>query len=162
MSDDTTNQQPTPDYRLEQKRAALAKARKVKLERLAEARSAPQRTAADVRSAATAPAARAELAREPTTGPEQLTRRKRIDRAVGGFDIPKHRQKPGWDYQWITIRVLNESVDPARIRDFREGGWRPTMAGDFPELCEEGAPTDSPIETEGMRLYERPMNFTME
>ncbi len=90
-----------------------------------------------------------------------FTRRSRDQRSVGMLEIPKHRQRPGWTYQWVAIRVLGEPADPSRIRDFTyNGGWRPVPARDIPELVDEGAPALGPIEAEGCRLYTRPFTLT--
>lgn len=152
--------------RLAQQRSALAKAREAK--RTAPKRTAGTRTAKDAKVGVMAHPEPATRRNEPTResyrpeAPEQFTRRKRADRGVGNFDLPAHRKKRGWDYQWITITVLNQPVDGARIRDFREGGWRPCLAGDWPELSDLATSSDSPIEMEGQRLMERPMSLTLE
>lgn len=170
MSDEeTVAPAPPPVDRLAQRRAALEKARTAKAaNRHAAPRTATPRTSADSAVGVSAHPGPAERRQEPTReayrsdAPEPLTRRRRSERTVGGFEVPANRRKPGWDYQWITIRVLNEPVDSARIRDFREGGWRPVLARDIPEMVEEGATRDTPIETEGQRLYTRPMTLTNE
>lgn len=150
---------------LDKKRASLELARKA---RAANARTAKPRTAKDAKIGVMAHPEPATRRNEPTResyrpdAPEQFTRRKRADRGVGNFDIPAHRRKWGWDYQYITITVLNQPVDGARIRDFREGGWRPVLARDWPELADSTASPDAPIELEGQRLMERPMHLTME
>lgn len=92
---------------------------------------------------------------------ENFVRRRRDERTIGSFEIPPHRQKMGWSYQWLTIRVLNQPVDPSDIRDFtHNGGWRAVQARDIPEMADAGCPPDAPIETKGHRLYIRPMSLT--
>lgn len=178
-SNDTAPQQQDDQARaaarLQQQREALAKARaargtkaKTAPVRKAQTRTAPQRTASDSRvgvSAHPEPAERrdAPIREAMRPGAEvKLTRRKRHERTTGMLDVPKHLKKPGWDYQWITLRVLNQEVDASRLRDFREGGWRPVLARDMPDLADDNAPPDSPIESEGLRLMLRPMSLTME
>lgn len=93
----------------------------------------------------------------------QYTRRRRDERTVGSFDIPEHRKKAGWSYQWMTIRVFNQPVDPADIRDFtHNGGWRPVPSRDMPEMADPGDPPDAPIEARGQRLYIRPLSLTLQ
>ena len=90
-------------------------------------------------------------------------RRRRDERTVGSFDIPDHRKKPGWSYQWMTIRVFNQPVDPADIRDFtHNGGWRPVPTRDMPEMADSSDAPDAPIEARGQRLYARPLNLTLQ
>lgn len=94
---------------------------------------------------------------------ENFVRRRREERTVGSFDIPEHRKKPGWSYQWMTIRVFNQPVDPADIRDFtHNGGWRPVPARDVPEMADTNDAPDAPIEARGQRLYCRPLHLTRE
>lgn len=171
-----TDDQARAAARLQQQRDSLAKARAargtkpkvVAPVRKAETRTAAPRTAADSRvgvSAHPEPAERRDAPVRETMRPGaevQLTRRKRHERTVGMLDVPKHLKKKGWDYQFITIRVLNEPVDASRLRDFREGGWRPVLTRDMPELADDGAPPESPIESEGQRLMTRPMSLTQE
>lgn len=165
---DTDRQAPSPaEIRLAQRREALAKARAAP--RKAKPRTAEPRTAADAKVGVIAHPGPAERRNEPTReqyspqATEVFTRRKRNEQAVGWADIPKHLKKPGWDYQWIAIRVLNEPVDGSDLRDYREGGWRPVPAKDMLyEMSETGAAPDSSIEAKGCRLYTRPMHLTLE
>lgn len=154
---------PVAEDRARVRNENLKIAREKKLRAIAERKAEP-RTAADVKSPPPATAERAAPAREDLSRvpEEQLTRRRRHERDTGSLEVPAHRKKPGWDYQYITIRVLGEPVDGARIRDYREGGWRPVLAKDMPELVEPNTSPDSPVESEGQRLYTRPMNLTNE
>lgn len=124
-----------------------------------------QRTAADAGhvgvGANPGPAERAEAAREGSI-PETVTRVRREHRQIGSFELPKHRKKPGWDYEYKTIRVQREPVDPSEIQDIRLGGWRAEKSCDWPELVEPGTSPDAPIERLGQRLYGRPMSLTIE
>lgn len=133
--------------------------------RAARGRKVAKRTKASVRAmAAPEPAERAEVAREPRMpdAHEPVRRRRRSERQLGAFDVPEHLKKRGWDYQYLPVRVLGEPVDGSLHRDFREGGWRPCKAKDWPDLVDPGTPGDAPVETGGQRLYERPMSLTLE
>lgn len=133
--------------------------------RKAAGKTVPKKTAATVRAKpGPTPAVRADEAREDWRNlPEdQITRRRREDRTVGALNVPAHLKKPGWDYLWLAIRVLNEPVDGARLRDFREGGWQPVLNSQMPELADEMAQPNSPIESEGCRLLTRPLRLTRE
>lgn len=106
--------------------------------------------------------ARPEAAREEALPHEQLTRVSREDRDVNRFAIPSHRIKPGWDVEWKTMRVLNEPVSNSNIMDAHHAGWRAEKARDWPELCPPGTPPDSGIEQDGLKLFGRPKQFTMQ
>ncbi len=148
------------DAIIQRRRANLAKARAA---RGKNPRKAVTRTAADARHAGVGsnpgPAQRAAPARDDV---EVRTRTRRDQRDSGWADLPPHRRKPGWDYEYKVIRVLREPVDPADMLEVRNAGWRPELAKDWPELVEPGTPPDSPIERRGQRLYGRPMSLTNE
>jgi len=108
------------------------------------------------------PIGKAEPAREAVTFEEPIRRVSRGDRQDKSFDIPSHRKRQGWDYEFKTIRVLGQPVDAADLLDVRQGGWRPEIAKDWPELVDVGVSPDSPVERYGQRLYGRPMNLTIE
>ncbi len=151
----------------QQRRYNMAKARMARDERRAE-RTANSRTAADAArqgvAAQPGPAARAEPTREKALPAGDFVRRRRVDRQVGVFDdLPMHRKKPGWDYQWITIRVLAQPVDRSNIRDFREnGGWQVQLIKDWPEYGDPSDAPDAPVETGGQMLVGRPLHLTEE
>lgn len=134
-------------------------------QRTAATRTAEHRTAADAVHAGIAanpgPARRAEAARE-THAEDIITRVRRDQRDSGWADLPHHRRKPGWDYEWKTIRVYNEPVDPGDMMEVRNAGWRPETAANWPELVEPGSSPDVPIERRGQRLYGRPQRLTDE
>lgn len=136
-----------------------------RLARAAVLRRANTRTSADAAMAGVGshpgPAERSEAVREPDPV-EQFTRVRRDDRDSGWADLPKHRRKKGWDYEWKTIRVYNEPVDPGDMLEVRNAGWRPERAVNWPELVEPGAAADLAIERRGQRLYGRPMKLTIE
>jgi hypothetical protein len=187
MSDDDgeqTSQTPEPtDPRLQQRRDSLAKARQVhreNLERDREARAAILGIGAGITiEPPDAPRGergeRAEVAREETLGPEvetrrdaremTLTRRSRLERDVDGIYFPERLKKPGWDYQFVTVRVMNHDqgrVDESELLSWEDQGWRPCLARDYPELAGRGTPGDRPIEMKGSRAYERPKHLSLE
>lgn len=136
-----------------------------RLARAAVLRRATQRGSADAALAGVGsnpgPAERSDAARE-SEPIEQFTRVRRDDRDSGWADLPKHRRKKGWDYEWKTIRVYNEPVDPGDMLEVRNAGWRPEPASNWPELVDPGASPDTAIERRGQRLYGRPMRLTVE
>lgn len=143
-----------------------AKAMREAKQRKAEARkAAPTRTAGDAVhhgiAAHPGPAQAALPARE-NAPPEVLRRVKRENRDAGWSDLPEQYKRPGWDYEWKTIRVLNEPVDSADFLEIRNAGWRAEKAANWPTLVEPDAQPDAPIERRGTRLYGRPMSLTHE
>lgn len=136
------------------------------VQRGAPVRTAEERTAADVGGVGVGSdpsAATAAMPAREVSMPEVVTRRRREDRQTGSFNLPDHLKKPGWDYQFMAIRVLNQPVDSSELRDFCDsGGWRAEKARDWPTLVEPGTPDDAPIEMYGQRLYGRPLSLTME
>jgi len=164
---------------LEQRRANIAKARLLR----GKAQPAPpppknkggrppnnprpvsERTVEDVAytgiAANPGPAERSAPSREAQ--PEEVVTRVRRDHRDSGWaDLPKHLRKSGWDYEWKTIRVYNEPVDPGEMLEVRNAGWRPEKAINWPDLVEPGSPPDAPIERRGQRLYGRPMRLSVE
>lgn len=121
------------------------------------------KTAADVRHAGVTASMSAERAApiRDTSGEEPLTRKSRNERQVGSFDLPPHRRKRGWDYQWITVSVHGQPVEPAAIAEYFEGGWRPVPATEFPELLPPGTNTET-IDRFGSRLFWRPIHLTQQ
>lgn len=94
-----------------------------------EQQGADQGIAAAAKAAAPTPAG----APEPT-----LTRRKRTIAGDNRLDIPAHRKKPGWDYEWKTQRVMGQDVDASEAAQEFEQGWRPVPAREIPELVPPG------------------------
>lgn len=79
---------------------------------------------------------------------------------IDQFDIPTHIIPSGWSYEWKRNTVYNEA-DPAYEVALRENGWRPVPASRHPQYM----PADwkgGTIDRGGMRLYERPMELTLE
>lgn len=135
------------------------------------ARTRPERTEADTRRVGinSAPPPRdgvdrAEASRDFTASDsdmQTITRKSRSERSEELFSIPEHRKKPGWDYQFWPLTVLNQPVDRSRMQEIHAGGWRPVPAEHFPELQIPGV-DDEYIETMGQRLYMRPAHLTDE
>ena len=154
--------------RRERLREQLAKGRETRMrnraERLAKQREVQERRAAKPRVMVEPVAAgRAEPAREVRLPDSEIPTRRRRHERVTGTDLLPHEKKSGWDYQWLPIRVLNQPVDRARIRDFEDnGGWRLVRAADMPSRADAGTPPDAPIEQEAMHLYTRPMSLTLQ
>lgn len=130
-------------------------------------RDAEVRTEAD--AGAVNPSARpAEAAQAPRDdygyfeGMGSGRRRTLSEQEVGEFDIPSHLIKPGWDAQWIPIRVFNEPVDPSNLVKARDARWFPARARDFPDLVTDDAPPDGPVERLGQRLFIRPAHLSHE
>ncbi|HVO24820.1 MAG TPA: hypothetical protein VMW56_14460 [Candidatus Margulisiibacteriota bacterium] len=87
--------------------------------------------------------------------------RRNIDRNANPFDIPAGMKEPGMDYEWKTIRVVGQQVDPAEVVEIRNGGWRPAPASKFRGLLPSD--WDKPhVERGGQVLYMRPLSFTLE
>lgn len=90
-----------------------------------------------------------------------LTRKSKRDGGGNPYDIPANLRKPGWDYEYKTIRVLAQQVDPADMVDVHEGGWRPVPASQMKSLVPPG--WDKPhIERGGQVLMMRPLHLTEE
>jgi hypothetical protein len=176
---DQDNNEPVVSARLQQQREAAAKAR----EAFRQQREAQQRTGEEDRHggimADDAPRGergeRANFAREESLGPEvetrrderemTLTRRSRLERDVDGIYFPERLKKPGWDYQFVTVRVMNQDqgrVDESELVAWEDQGWRPCLARDYPALAGRDVPGDRPIEMRGSRAYERPKHLSLE
>ena len=95
------------------------------------------------------------------TSDEQVGRKSRGERMVGALDVPAHRKRRGWSYQFVTITIHGQPADPSTLIDTYEGGWRPVPAKEIPELCVPGVTTEF-IELRGQRLYWRPEYLTQE
>lgn len=147
----------TPSKRVPRKPAAKA------VEEAGAAEGFPSGIAAAAKPIESAPAERASA--EPATAaatPEPtLTRRSR--KAGGGnpFEIPEKLKKPGWDYEWKTVKVMGELVDDSDLADIHEQGWRPVPAEQMKELLAPGS-TAKTIDRRGQRLFMRPMHLTEE
>lgn len=134
--------------------------------RTAAPRVASPRTAADAATVGIAsnpgPAERAEPSREVVTDTEPRTRVRREQRAVGGFDLPVHMKKPGWDYQWDVDVVLGQPVDGSQKTILHEAGWRVETCGNWLGYCPPGSGPSDPMQRLGQTLYSRPMHLTLE
>jgi hypothetical protein len=104
---------------------------------------------------------RAEPPRVDADMAPEITRQSLEERQITTFDLPSHRKKPGWDYQWQVVTVYGEKVDRSILRDAHKAGWRPEKAKDWPELA-EGLKPDDPLEEGGQMLLGRPMRLSNE
>jgi hypothetical protein len=127
-------------------------------------RAAPKRQPAQPQPVAAEPtqARPAQAARENAPPPEHVRRVSREERDAGWADLPARSRRPGWDFEWKTIRILNDNVDSGDLLEVRNAGWRPEKASDWPDLTEPGTPPEASIERRGQRLYGRPMRLTVE
>jgi hypothetical protein len=160
----TPERTPEEQARYDQRLEILAKGRATRIENAAQ-RKAEARTAKDAAKAGVGSnpgAAEPARATRDERADEVITRVRRDERDSGWADLPKHQRKPGWDYEYKTIRVYNEPVDPGEMLEIRNAGWRPEKAVDWPDLVEPGTSPDAPIERRGQRLYGRPMRLTHE
>ena len=90
------------------------------------------------------------------------TAARKVVRRANAFDmIPENLKKPGWDYQWWAIRVFNEAVDPSRLVEIADGGWKRVHPSDMPGMMPPGWDKDF-IEKGAQVLYMRPMRLTEE
>lgn len=166
MSDTIPVIDPVAEKRTAQRREALAKGRAAKvIKQQQAARTAAPRSAADAADVGIAahpgPAKRASHARE-SGEPEVLRRVRREDRDANWANLPEQDKRPGWDYEWKVLRVYNEPVDVSIRQMERNAGWRPEKAVNWPSLVEPGTPDDAAVESNGQRLYGRPMSLTVE
>ena len=133
--------------------------------RAAKKRQVHTRTRDDVRDAPSPTTAersmpsREDMSRMPE---EQLTRRTRDERDIGSLNIPARLRKPGWDYEYKSIRCMGQPVDGSDVRVWYEAGWRPVLGRDMPEQAAPGADLNLPIEEKGCHLYTRPTSLTMQ
>lgn len=77
------------------------------------------------------------------------------------FQVPPHLQKPGWDYEFKTTKVMGE---PARASDQareRNQGWRPVPAADIAEMLPPGH-DQGYFEIDGQILMMRPKKLSVE
>lgn len=91
---------------------------------------------------------------------EQVTRQSR-GATDSTFDIPLQGRRAGWDYEWKTVRVNGEEVDPSSIVEIQQGGWRLVPKTHFPSLVPPGWQR-AYIERWGQQLYMRPQRLTDE
>lgn len=77
------------------------------------------------------------------------------------FDIPMQGRREGWDYEWKTVRVNGEEVDPSSIVEYQQGGWNLVPRTHFPSLVPPGWKKPY-IERWGMQLFMRPMHLSKE
>lgn len=99
---------------------------------------------------------------DPETG-RPLERKTSLANGGSGIDldVPIHHKKRGWDYEYKTLRVIGQEVDSGELMAVAEGGWIPVRPGEMPGLMPHGH-TGNTIDRYGMRLYRRPMKFTIQ
>jgi len=118
--------------------------------------------------------ARSPLAREAADGVDAdlleeflstaatATRRATETLVDGDFEIPKvvYSRLPGFDFQWITVKIFNEPVDPGVLVQTAEAGWKPLPAALAPEMLPNGIKMDT-IDRMGSRLYVRRLELSI-
>jgi hypothetical protein len=97
---------------------------------------------------------------DPDTG-LPFTRRSRKGGDSGAFDIPSKFKKPGWDYQWVAVRVMGKEEDSSALVEVAEGGWRAVKTDEMRGFMPSGW-EGNVVERKGMRLFKRPMHLTLE
>jgi hypothetical protein len=90
-----------------------------------------------------------------------LTREGRRGGADTTFEVPQQGRRQGWDYQWWVTHVTGQEEDPSYFVRIQNGGWVPTPAAHFPQLCPVGWARKT-IDREGQRLFMRPQRLTDE
>ena len=98
---------------------------------------------------------------DPDTGEPFRRRSKAGDIGAGIFEVPERYRKAGWDYQWATVKVLNEPVDAAVHADMKDAGWRPVTPVEAPDMMPPGWEGKT-IERGGQILYKRPAYLSQE
>lgn len=92
--------------------------------------------------------------------PELLTRRSLGEHEIE-YSIPKHLQRPGWEYEFKARSVLGEPVNSSVVARERNQGWRPVPASDVAELLPPGY--DKPTyEIDGLVAVMRPRRLQVE
>lgn len=92
---------------------------------------------------------------------ERRTRRSRLSSGTDEMDVPKKYRQPEMDYQWWTVKVLNQEIDPSDHVTYAEGGWEPVRPEEMPDMVPRGYSSNT-IDRRGLRLYKRPMYLTEE
>jgi hypothetical protein len=79
------------------------------------------------------------------------------------YHIPEHLHEPGWDLQWNTVSVTN-NTEVVRSQDvmMQANGWTPVPADrvGFKELFGQSGQNGGCIIVGGLRLDERPSSMT--
>lgn len=90
-----------------------------------------------------------------------LTRVSRFDLDNEMFAIPAEYKKPGWDYEYKAVSVLNEPVSGSEQALWHRQGWRREKAKDWPTLVPPDWTHDY-VEQGGQILFGRPAHLTQE
>lgn len=75
------------------------------------------------------------------------------------FALPAHAIIPGVTREWKAHTVVGE-VQIAAEADYRQQGWIPVTTDQIPQLMPPGTPDDTPIERDGMWLWQRRAELT--
>lgn len=117
----------------------------------------------DAAAARTAPSQARSGTRQQYTGRngEVLTRNATL--GLDQFEIPAALKEKGWDYQWLTERVYNDTdITRRHSNTMYQAGWRPVMAtGRWNGVFAPPAYTGH-ITLGDSALYERPLEMTNE
>ncbi len=78
------------------------------------------------------------------------------------YSVPDEIVPEGWKYQWNAVAILGKPNTNETIKMYAQG-WRPVPAGRHPGLyMPEGTSENAPIEVDGLRLEERPIELHLE
>ena len=104
----------------------------------------------------------ANLLEEFLSSAQTATRRATETLVDGDFEIPKvvYARLPGFDFQWITVKIFNEPVDPGVLVQTAEAGWKPLPSALAPEMLPNGIKMDT-IDRMGSRLYVRRLELSV-
>jgi hypothetical protein len=91
---------------------------------------------------------------DPETG-EPFRRRSPQAAGSGIFELRPESKRKGWDYQWVTVSVLNQPVDQGTFVTVKDAGWRPVSPEEMPEEVPPGWQGKT-IERGGQVLMKRP------
>jgi len=95
---------------------------------------------------------------DPDTG-EPFRRHSQSSGDANPFHSVVQWFKPGWDYQWMPERVLNQPVDASEYTAAYRQGWRLVAPAEMPKAVPPGW-SNPYIEMGAQRLYKRPMYLT--
>lgn len=102
-----------------------------------------------------------EEARTPFAEEPALTRRFTRANPIGLGSLPRHRMKPGRDYQFWPYTVLNERVSASDEAMWAGNGWVREHPRNWPECVPPGWSHDYVL-IGNQILYSRPMALTRE
>ncbi len=90
------------------------------------------------------------------------TRRPTETLVDGDFEIPRavYARFAGFDFQWMTVKVFNEPVDPGDLVRYAEAGWKALPGKLAPEMLPNGIDMAT-VDRAGSRLFVRPMALSI-